>query len=395
MQMLFSLILTRNSTIVKELSVPLREGNDRVEVKRVQEMVSRWLANYDFDEKLNKYLLGHAEGTTNERTTFAIDFSDISKEFGGDGMDGMEMGWDGSRGCTAMGHDFISISAVGAEHLEADPVYVKLGKGRHQKKELLHDGISALMEATGGRGWMALDRGMDEAEFIFQMKHDGRLAVVRIKDMKRDVFGNGRTIGDTLSELPFREAHLNTYRGVRKVELRFAEGVMQYCEDLHSKDAPTYDVRLLVVESKFDGKSIYLYVICPDEVIGNPDLAWKYTVRAAQAYCDRWQIETSFQSVKQEFRLEEARVRAFKRLVNIFDLCFLAYVFMIRHLRNSRHFKRIVKAFSDNFKTLTSRMHSLLAGLRELYNAQMVRNITGRPRKVRVEHPAQLLFQLE
>ena len=40
--------------------------------------------------------------------------------------------------CTAMGHDFISISAVGAEHLEADPFYVKLGKGRHQKKELLY-----------------------------------------------------------------------------------------------------------------------------------------------------------------------------------------------------------------------------------------------------------------
>ena len=35
--------------------------------------------------------------------TIAIDFSDISKEFGGDGMEGMEMGWDGSRGCTAMG----------------------------------------------------------------------------------------------------------------------------------------------------------------------------------------------------------------------------------------------------------------------------------------------------
>ena len=142
-------------------------------------------------------------------------------------------------------------------------------------------------------------------------------------------------------------------------------------------------------------ESIYLYVVCPDEVIDNPDLAWEYSVRAAQAYCDRWQIETSFQNVKQEFRLEEARVRKFKRLVNIFDLCFLAYVFMIRYLRNSRHFKKIVKAFSDNFKTLTARMHSLLAGIRELYNAEKVRNITGRPRKARIENPAQLLFQLE
>ena len=395
MKTLFSSILMRSSTIVKELSVPLRACNSRIEAKRAQEMVSRWLMNYDFDGKLNQYLLGRAAQAADERTTFAIDFSDISKEFGGNGMEGMELGYDGSRGCTAMGHDFISVSIVGAEHLEAEPVYVKLGEGRHKKDGLLHNAITALMGATGGRGWMVLDRGMDDAKFIFRMKNDARHAVVRIKDMKRDVFGNGKAIDATLSGLPFRKAHLNTYRGVRKVELRCAKGVMQYCADPHSKDAPAHETGLLVVESRFDGKSIYLYVVCPDESIDDQDCAWEFAVRAAQAYCDRWQIETSFQSVKQEFRLEDARVRKFKRLVNIFDLCFLSYVFMIRYLRNSRHFKKIVKVFSDNFKTLTARMHSLLAGLRELYDAQTLRNMTGRPRKSQAGSPAQMLFRLE
>ena len=82
----------RSSTIVKELSVPLRADNSRIEAKRAQEMVSRWLMNYDFDGKLNPYLLGHAARAAGERTTFAIDFSDISKEFGGSGMEGMEPG---------------------------------------------------------------------------------------------------------------------------------------------------------------------------------------------------------------------------------------------------------------------------------------------------------------
>ena len=88
-------------------------------------------------------------------------------------------------------------------------------------------------------------------------------------------------------------------------------------------------------------------------------------------------------------------MRKFRRLVNIFDLCFLSYVFMIRYLRSSRHFRKIVKMLCDNFRTLTLRMHSLLAGLRELYGAETVRNITGRPKKVMVESPAQMLFQLE
>ena len=83
MEALFSSILMRSSTIVKELSVPLRACNSRLEAKRAQEMVSRWLMNYDFDGKLNAYLLGRAAQAADERTTFAIDFSDISKEFGG------------------------------------------------------------------------------------------------------------------------------------------------------------------------------------------------------------------------------------------------------------------------------------------------------------------------
>ena len=63
---------------------------------------------------------------------------------------------------------------------------------------------------------------------------------------------------------------------------------------------------------------------------------------ASQAYCDRWQIETSFLTVKREFALEKARVRTFRRLENIFALCMLAYVFMIGHIRGSKRFRRIV-----------------------------------------------------
>jgi hypothetical protein len=71
------------------------------------------------------------------------------------------MGWDGSRGCVAMGHDFISVSIVGAEHKDAVPLYMKLGKGRHCKEELLYDAIDCVMEKTDGKGWMVVDRQKD------------------------------------------------------------------------------------------------------------------------------------------------------------------------------------------------------------------------------------------
>ena len=64
-------------------------------------------------------------------------------------------------------------------------------------------------------------------------------------------------------------------------------------------------------------------------------------VRAAQAYCDRWQIETAFYVMKQEFALEKARVRTFRRLENIFSLCVLAYVYATRFLRASKGFRKL------------------------------------------------------
>ena len=81
--------------------------------------------------------------------------------------------------------------------------------------------------------------------------------------------------------------------------------------------------------------------------------------RAAQAYCDRWQIETSFQAVKQEFALEKARVRTFRRLENIFSLCILAYVFATDFLRRAKGFRKVLKFLSDNLETVSLRTHAL------------------------------------
>ena len=48
-------------------------------------------------------------------------------------MEGMAKGWDGSRHCTACGHDFISVSIVGPGFADAVPVYVKIATGRPRK----------------------------------------------------------------------------------------------------------------------------------------------------------------------------------------------------------------------------------------------------------------------
>ena len=114
-------------------------------------------------------------------------------------------------------------------------------------------------------------------------------------------------------------------------------------------------------------------------------------VRAAQAYCDRWQIETAFYVMKQEFALEKARVRTFRRLENIFSLCVLAYVYATRFLRASKGFKKILKFLSDNMATISTKTRALLAGIRALVNEARIRFISGRPRKRSVDDRQMML----
>ena len=382
---LFSEIVTGKSTLVSDLSKPLRANASKAECKRVQERVSGWLGNYDFVEATGGWLLKNIPEDRLDGCTFAVDFSDISKVFGGEGMEGMAMGRDGSTGEIRMGHDFICVSLVGADYPEALPVYVKLGRGRKGHDELIREAIKAVMERTGGKGWIVEDRGMDGAEHLWTLKRDERKAVVRVNRMDRDVFGDGLDIDASLRSARFFDAMLHVHTGDRRVKIRCKPGVVQYCKDPRSKDAVTENVRVLVVESRFDEKSIYLYVVCPDWVLESPAQMAIYAERAAQAYCDRWQIETSFFVMKQEFALEKARVRTFKRLENIFSLCVLAYVYATQFLRKTKGFKRILKFIADNLGTVSSKTHALLAGIRALVKEARIRFISGRPRKRTVD----------
>lgn len=382
---LFSEIVTGKSTLVSDLSKPLRANASKAECKRAQERVSGWLGNYDFVEATDGWLLKNIPEDRLDGCTFAVDFSDISKVFGGEGMEGMAMGRDGSTGEIRMGHDFICVSLVGADYPEALPVYVKLGRGRKSHDELIREAIAAVMGRTGGKGWIVEDRGMDGAEHLWTLKRDDRRAVVRVNKMDRDVFGDGLRIDVSLQSARFFDAMLHVHTGDRRVKIRCKPGVVQYCKDPRSKDAVTEDVGVLVVESRFDEKSIYLYVVCPDWVLKSPAQMAIYAERAAQAYCDRWQIETSFFVMKQEFALEKARVRTFKRLENIFSLCVLAYVYATQFLRKTKGFKKILKFLADNLGTVSSKTHALLAGIRALVKEARIRFISGRPRKRTVD----------
>ena len=81
-------------------------------------------------------------------STLGLGFSDLGKPFGGEGMEGMAKGWDGSRHCTACGHDFVSVPIVGPGLADAVPVYVKIARGRKSKGDLPNEAIEAVKKGS-------------------------------------------------------------------------------------------------------------------------------------------------------------------------------------------------------------------------------------------------------
>lgn len=119
---LFSTILTQGTTLLSNLAKDTdaqnvyvdetgkKPKNRRTTRKGIQERMSRWLEKNDFTAR--EYLLSNGARFVQDDATIAFDQSDISKEFGGKGMEGMAKGYDGSRGVIAMGHDVRSSGSI-------------------------------------------------------------------------------------------------------------------------------------------------------------------------------------------------------------------------------------------------------------------------------------------
>ena len=132
------------------------------------------------------------------------------------------------------------------------------------------EAVAAVMARTGGRGWIVGDRGMGSARLVVSLKEAGLNAVVRVRDMGRDVFGDGKAVDASMGEAEFVDVTLAARTGSRKAQVRWRRGTVRHCEDPGSKDAPTRDADVLVVESRLGGRSVFLYVTCPDWELSSP-----------------------------------------------------------------------------------------------------------------------------
>lgn len=140
---LFSAIVRTGSALVTDIADTIPDGI--TSKKGLQEKVSGWLGRYRFAERVDRCLWKEGLSLVGRDTVVAVDSGDISKEFGGAGMEGMEMGHDASRGVTAMGHSLPCAAVVCRRR--AMPMRMSLRKGLPDAERERFDAIA---DATGG-----------------------------------------------------------------------------------------------------------------------------------------------------------------------------------------------------------------------------------------------------
>jgi len=365
----FSAVVRAGSALVTDIAASL--DGDGTSRKGRQEKVSGWLARYDFASPVRDHLWREGAKLVGRDTVIAVDSGDISKEFGGAGMEGMEMGFDASRGVVAMGHSLLCAAVVARRR--AAPLRLALLKGRKGLPDAEIALFDAIVGVVGDSGIPVHDRGFDSERFVAHAIRSEHRSVVRVKELSRDVFGTGRSIDEDMADAPCVRATLQSPTRRTEATVRWRAGFF-----------PSGDAHLpvLVVSSTFNGTTLYLYAL---NFVG-PDASARErreaAALAANAYFCRWSVEVLFQDVKQCFKIEGARVRTFRRLENLLAVCSLAYSYFAHVLPNCGDETRLLlKTMKDSLGEIVESFRPFVANVRELLRMERTRFISGRPKK--------------
>ena len=150
-------VVATGRTLLCKLAETLPKGE--TSLKGRQELLSGWLWSHDFCTPIRDYLWQNACALTQRDSIIAIDATDISKAYGGRGIEGMAMGWDGSRKVKAMGYDALAAGLVHGRRTV--PFCFDLYTGRKGLPEKERELLKELHNTLGDKGILVADRGFD------------------------------------------------------------------------------------------------------------------------------------------------------------------------------------------------------------------------------------------
>ena len=314
-QMLFGMQASRDV----KLSNVSRSLQETIRLIKTENRLSHHLKSKDLTTSMNESLLKEANQFVKRDSVLALDLSDIHKEYARK-MDHLAHVWDGSRGEARQGYMLLEIVSAQVDEEKIVPLYSEMyshkTRGFVSENRKIMDAIDTVVQHTKDKGIWVIDRGGDRPVLVDELGRLEQRFVIRIDD---------RTFMDHKGRDRKTKNIVNCIRYEQKYRLKIdKEGYEEELEiSLGMKDRLWLnDVEVSLVVVKGFGQK-------PMILMTNVD---KIPVEILEIYLTRWKCEETFRFLKQEYHLEDVRVRRYKSLRNTVVLLHAVFYFVSVYL---------------------------------------------------------------
>lgn len=333
-QMLFGIQASRDI----KLSNISRALSEDIQLIKTENRLSRNAQRDDLTVHFNQGIIKRAAKRVLPDTVIALDLSDIHKPFAKK-MDYLADVWNGSEGKVTKGYWLLEATAADVDSEIITPLYLELYSHEANKYESENQKILGAVElvskATQKRGIFAIDRGADRRILVGEFGKMGIKFVIRIS-ARRNLENRNKE----------QEKVVSIARRIR-------------CRDSYTitidKEGYKEDIQITLGKRsglKLNGTDVSLVVVRgfgKDPMLLLTNVA-KEPKEILEIYLTRWKCEESFRFLKQEYHLEDIRVRSYNSLRNTIALVHAVFYFLSVYLGRSLKINILLKKILEKAK---------------------------------------------
>ena len=336
-QMLFGMQVARDVKI----SEIVRTLDEEIKLIKIENRLSRNLQANDLWQKVSARVLAEGARRVERDTVIAIDLTSIEKVYARK-MDYLAQVWDGVKKELVNGYWAIEAVAADINRDWVAPLYGELysqdADDFKSENELLLRVLNDISSATKKKGIFVLDRGGDRKELINPMLLEDMRFVIRA-NLKRQIKIKGRRKWVTIREAAERQIDCpHTYKV--EIDNQGFKEKRQVSLGCAQAQLAGIDKELIVVVVKGFGK---------DPMVMFTNLK-RNPIIVLEMYLTRWKIEESFRFLKQEYGLEDIRVRNYQSLKNTFALLSAVFYFLSVYLGRKLKLNILLKKIYEKAK---------------------------------------------
>ena len=356
-QMLFGIQAGRDI----KLSSVSRSLEEDIHLIKTEQRLSRQMAKEELTEHINEAILRQGSTKIERDTVLAWDLSDIQKPFAKK-MELLSEVWDGSQKEVGRGYCLNSVIAANVNEEQLIPMYNELyshkAKDFGSENQQIFKALQKVQEELKGKGIWAMDRGADREEIVEELDRLRARYVIRCRGDRQVETKQGRRM--SISEIAKRTKSDRRYK-------------VTVDEQGHKEDREVYagirkDVKVegvlmnIVIVRGFGRKPLMLMTNVDKEPEDILDI-----------YLTRWKCEESFRFLKQEYHVEDVRVRSYTALRNTMAIMHAVFyflsVYLHRGLRVSILLEKILEKAKRFFEVPVFKHYAIADGIyRLLFN---------------------------